>query len=77
MICAATSLQCAETDLRQVMLQEFGAAADVTARELGAIGLLAIGTAAQITDVVEQRQHHAEHAALRAELQRTASIWRS
>ncbi len=61
-----------QTDLRQVVLQEFGAAADVIAGEFGTIGLLEIAAAAQVADVVKQRQHHAQYATLGAEL--TAAV---
>ena len=54
--------------LRQVVRQEISAAADVIEREFSPIGLRAIAAAAQIPDVMEQRQDHAGGGALRGQL---------
>src|ERR1039457_5386624 len=45
-----------QAELRQIVLQEFRAPTDMTARELGTVGLLAIATAPQIADVEKKNQ---------------------
>src|ERR1022692_5050350 len=57
-----------QAELRQIVLQEFRAPTDMTARELGTVGLLAIATAPQIADVVKQSQDDADHGTLGLEL---------
>ena len=67
MICAAVSTQLGQSELRQIVAQELAAAADVRAREFGAIEHAARSLRSpQIADIMKQRQDHAEQRALSA-----------
>ena len=63
-----------QADLRQIVREEFGAAAHVIERKFGAVGLFTIAAAPQVTHIMEQRQDHAGGGPLGGQLARGVDL---